>query len=67
MTGNGPWCNNGKHARSLFSDSKLMESILEVDVGKNRIVKSNIREWTMVGDDNCHKYAHMGELPLRQQ
>ncbi len=40
MTGNGSWCNNGKHARCLFSDSKLMESILEVDVGKYRIVKS---------------------------
>ena len=52
-----PWCHNGKHARSLLSDSKLMETILEVDVGKYRIVgyainvESNIREWPMVGND----------------
>ena len=52
-----PWCHNGKHARSLLTDSKLREAILEVDVGKYGIVgyavyvESNIREWPMVGDD----------------
>ena len=41
----------------MISDSKLMEAILEVDVGKYGIVRyavydeSNIREWSMVGDD----------------
>ncbi len=76
-----PWCNNGEHARSLFRDSKLMETILEVDVSEDGIVgnavyvKSNIRKWPMVGNDilvrfgnlNHHKYEHMGEWPLRQQ
>ena len=51
------WCHNGKHARSLLSDAKLMETILEVIVGKYGIVRYavyvelNIREWPMVGDD----------------
>ncbi len=52
-----PWCNNGEHARSLLRDSKLVETILEVDISKDGIVgnsvyvESNIREWPMVGDD----------------
>ena len=52
-----PWCYNGEHAGSLLSDSKLVETIFEVDVGKDWIVgyavdiESNIREWPMVSDD----------------
>ncbi len=52
-----PWCYDGEHARSLLSDSKLVETIFEVDVGKDGIVgyaiyvESNIREWPMVGND----------------
>ena len=52
-----PWCNNGKHARSLFGNSKSMETIFEVDVSKYGIVgyaiyvESNIRKWPMVGND----------------
>ena len=52
-----PWCHNGKHARSLLGNSKLMETILEVDVSEYGIVgysiyvEANIREWPMVSDD----------------
>jgi len=52
-----PWCYDGEHARSLLSDSKLVESIFEVDVGKYGIVgyavyvETNIREWPMVSYD----------------
>ena len=52
-----PWCNNGEHARSMLRDSKLVETILEIDVSEDRIVgnaiyvESNIRKWPMVGDD----------------
>ena len=33
-----PWCHDGKHVRSLLSDAKLMETILEVDVRKCWVV-----------------------------
>ena len=52
-----PWCNDGEHARSMLRDSKLVETILEIDVSEDRIVgnaiyvESNIRKWPMVGDD----------------
>jgi hypothetical protein len=41
----------------MLRDSKLVETILEVDVSEDRIVgnaiyvESNIRKWPMVGDD----------------
>ena len=41
----------------MFRDSKLVETILEIDVSEDRIVgnavyvESNIRKWPMVGDD----------------
>ena len=52
-----PWCYDGEHARSLLSDSKLVETIFEVDIGKDGIVgyaidvESNFRKWSMVSDD----------------
>ncbi len=52
-----PWCNNGEHARSMLRDSKLVETILEVDISEDGIVgnaiyvESNIRKWSMVGND----------------
>ena len=52
-----PWCYDGEHARSLLSDSKLVKTVFEINVGKDGIVgyaiyvKSDIREWPMVGND----------------
>ena len=52
-----PWCNNREHARSVLRYSKLVETILEIDVSEDGIVgnaiyvESNIRKRPMVGDD----------------
>ena len=60
-----PWCYDGEHARSLLSDSKLVKTVFEINVGKDGIVgyaiyvESDIREWTMVGNDVLIYYSEV--------